>query len=56
MRKNKCKYNKRECKIEGCTNTEFFDTCHNMCKKHRSEYCLAMYHKRKRRELALLLK
>lgn len=49
MRKNKCKHDKRECKIEGCNSTEFFDTCHNMCKKHRAEYCLAMYHKRKRK-------
>ena len=35
MRTNKCKHNKRECKVEGCTSTEFYDTCNNMCKTHK---------------------
>jgi hypothetical protein len=50
MRTNKCKHNKRECKVEGCTSTEFYDTCNNMCKTHRAEYGLRMYHERKKRK------
>lgn len=37
MRKHKCTYFERECKVEGCTSKDFYETCYNMCKKHKNK-------------------